>query len=116
MANLEYLSSFDELTWRVDFSRAYSVRADIPWTARSEVRNWIEKCCKDTVWVWNGTSTPEIGDTNWAYKVSPREARVYLVFENAADAEMFMLKYCGNFVPTVYYGNDLYKAWHDARS
>jgi len=116
MATLEYLSSFDELTWRVDFSRAWSVCADIPWTARSEVRNWIEKCCKDTVWVWNGTSTPEIGDTNWAYKVSPKEARVYLVFENAADAEMFMLKYCGNFVPTVYYGNDLYKAWHDSRS
>lgn len=115
MAKLEYLSSFDELTWRIDFSRAYSVRADIPWTARSEVRNWIDRCCADTVWVWNGTSTPATGDQNWGKIISPAENVTYIIFENVEDCEMFMLKYTNEF-GTVYYGNDMYKAWHDSRS
>jgi len=115
MANLEYLSSFDELTWRIDFSRAYSVRANIPWTARSEVRNWIDKCCADTVWIWNGTSTPATGDQNWGKIISPNENVTYIIFENVEDCEMFMLKYTNEF-STVYYGSDMYKAWHDSRS
>lgn len=112
MAKLEYLSSFDELTWRV--SQAWIIRADIPWTARAEVRGWINNCATDTVWIWNGTSTPEHGASHWSFAM-PHQSITYLIFTHHADAEMFLLKHTKDF-SVKYYSNDIYKAWHDSRS
>jgi hypothetical protein len=114
MATLEYLSSFDELTWLIDFSQAWIVRCDIPWTARSEVRAWLGECATDTVWIWNGSSTPEYGSANWSF-ISPNESTAYLIFTHHSDAELFLLKYTKEF-SAKYYSNDIYKAWHDSRS
>jgi hypothetical protein len=113
MTRVEYLSSFDELTWRVDLNQAWIVRADIPWTARAEIRSWIENCCSDTVWIWNGTSTPEPNATHWSF-ISPHESTTYLIFTHHSDAEMFLLKHTKDFAAK-YYSNDIQKAWHDSR-
>ena len=115
MTKVEYLSSFDELTWRVDFSQAWIVRADIHWTARAEVRSWIENCCSDTVWIWNGTSKPENGTLRWENLISPHESITYLIFTHHSDAEMFLLKHAKDLAAK-YYSNDIQKAWHDSRS
>lgn len=114
MATVKYLSSFDELTWCVNADRVWTVRADIKWAARPGVRNWIIDCCSDTVWVWNGTSSPEVGTTGWHNQVTPHKQRCYLLFSTIADNEMFLLKYTDEF-NLVYFGNDIQKAWHDSK-
>lgn len=115
MATLKYLSSFDELTWRVDPAKAWAVRVTIQWSVRSEIRQWIESSCDETVWVWNGTSRPESGSVNWENLLQPHDSIAYLIFSHPWDAEMFMLKYTKDF-SVKYYGNDILKAWHDSRS
>jgi hypothetical protein len=115
MTRIKYLSSFDELTWRIDFGQSWIVRADIPWTARAEIRSWIENCCSDIVWIWNGTSKPQAGAVGWDNLIAAHESVTYLIFTHHCDAEMFLLKHATDF-KAKYYGNDIYKAWHDSRS
>ena len=115
MAKIEYLNSFDELTWRIDFSKAHIVRCSISWTDRVEIRSWFEKCCSDTVWIWNGTSTPSNYDTNWIKRIYPKGFTCYLIFEHVEDSELFLLKYADS-VDAKSFGADVYKAWHDSRS
>lgn len=115
MAKFKYLSSFDQVTWQVNVNKAWVVRAKIRWPARPSVRAWIELCCKDTVWVWNGTSKPDEGVTNWGSIVCPDEKITYLIFSQPEDAEMFVLKYSGEF-SVKYYGLDIIQAWHDSRN
>ena len=115
MAKFEYLSSFDELTWRVNFQQAWVALCDIPWDARQEVREWAVECCTNTVWLWNGVSTPDVGDCNWGKIAHPQHSKCYLIFEHAHDCELFMLKYADRFSAEPY-GTNLVKAWRDSRN
>lgn len=115
MTKFKYFSSFDELTWSVD-DYISIVRANIGWTLRSEVRQWINDCCSGSVSIWNGTSTPDPGQNgNWGNLIAPDKSVTYILFSNNEDAEMFLLKYSGK-IDTKYYGGDLTKVWHDSRA
>ena len=97
-SKFRYVSSFDELTWQNVMTKdSHANRCYIEWSDRPEVRDWIEKCCGSTVLCWNGTSTPDIGMTNWASVISPDKERCYLIFTNSADNDMFLLKYADRF-------------------
>ena len=115
MAKVKYLSSFDELTWSIDFGKSWIIRCNISWEARGEVRNWISSCCSDTVWIWNGTSAPPIGGLHWEKIAFASIETTYIIFEHVDDSEMFLLKYASKF-EAKFYGNDIHKAWHESRS
>jgi hypothetical protein len=93
-----YVSSFDELTWLgIVTKKSLANRCYIPWSDRPEVRNWVETCCGSTVLCWNGTSTPDVGQSNWASILAPDQERCYLIFVDSVDNEMFLLKYADRF-------------------
>lgn len=115
LQNFVYLSSWDEVTWCVDFNSCYINRCDIITRDRAEVRNWIETCCQSTVYCWNGTSRPTIGQTEWAKIMTPDDERCYLIFSSINENEMFLLKYADRF-NVYHYGKDFAKAYHKSRN
>ena len=114
MTEIRYLSSFDEVTWAVTDSR-YFVRVNVEWPDRPAMVSWFKQCCSGTVCIWNGTSTPDVGSTNWASVLAPNISRAYIIFDNHADCEMFLLKYTSDH-NAVYFGSDVSRAYHDSRS
>ena len=111
--NFVYLSSWDEVTWTFDPNSSTNVyRCMIPWSQRSEVKQWIDVCCGDTVYLWNGTSTPEPNALKWSY-ITPHEERCYLIFSNEKDESMFCLKYTEQLKVQAH--RSLNSAWLDSR-
>ena len=113
--NFRYVSSFDELTWHIDGNnKVLGNRCLIPWSARPEVRDWIQTSCGSTVYCWNGTSKPAQGSTNWASILSPDDERCYLIFTDPGDNELFLLRFADRF--SVKHLDLVAKLLHDSRT
>ena len=113
-SNFHYIGSWDELTWTFDVSKNINVyRCMIPWHIRPEIKEWIDTCCGGTVYLWNGTSTPEAGSMNWGAMLAPSEERCYLIFTNYKDESMFCIKYTEQLKVMV--NRNLQSAWRDSR-
>jgi len=113
--NLVYISSWDEITWLLDFTQEYFInRCMIKWDDRTEVRQWIHQFCRDDVYIWNGVTVAQKGDPSWPQKLTPDEQRCYILFTNQEDQTMFLLKYASRF-SVVNFDSDLPKAWRDSR-
>ena len=112
--NFVYVTSWDQLTWIVDHNATIGVyRCMIPWSSRQDVKQWINACCSDTVYCWNGTSKPEPGAQNWGYLISPHEERCYRIFTDNKDESMLCLKYTEPL--KVQRHRTLHSAWRDAQ-
>jgi hypothetical protein len=111
--NFVYVSSWDELTWIFNPNNpnnAYCCM--IPWNNRLDIKQWIDDCCSDTVYCWNGTSTPAAYAQKWAY-IAPHDERCYLIFSNQKDESMFCLKYTEQLKVKALRG--LHSIWRDSR-
>lgn len=110
-ATVNYINSFDELLWVID-GTVHTVRCNIWWSSRNEVRGWLNQCCAGSVWIWNGISTLN----NLRNDVSRPfdDARVYIMFEFEEDYEMFILKYTEQF-DVIPIGTDLNRVYHDSK-
>lgn len=112
--NFVYVSSWDELTWTIDHHATIGVyRCMIPRSSRQDVKHWINICCSDTVYCWNGTSTPGPGSPNWGQIISPHDERCYLIFTNDKDESMFCLKYTEQLKAQGH--RTLHSAWRDSQ-
>lgn len=112
-ANFKYITSFDELTWSVNWADIEIVRCEIDWESRSEVAEWIGTC-ESTVYCWNGTTGLGLSDKETLRNISPSNTRCYMFFTNINDLEIFLLKYTARF-SLKYFGNGISKVWTDAR-
>lgn len=112
--NFVYVSSWDELTWTIDHHATIGVyRCMIPRSSRQDVKHWVNICCSDTVYCWNGTSTPGPGSPNWGQIISPHDERCYLIFTNDKDESMFCLKYTEQLKAQGH--RTLHSAWRDSQ-
>lgn len=109
-----YINSFDELTWTIDYNDAYIVRCKIEWNTRPEIVNWFKSCMQGVVSCWNGTSGDGPDQTAMLRNITPSDNRCYLIFDNEQDLEMFLLRYSDR-VNAKYFGNNFTKAWQDSR-
>lgn len=111
--NLVYISSWDEATWTLDFNQRYYInKVSIKWNDRAEVRSWINQCCQDCVYIWNGVVPSSEGDTR---RLTPDSEKCYIMFINDEDQTMFFLKYAKRF-KIINFNNNLEKAFRDSRS
>jgi len=107
-----YLGSFDELTWTNIGTDLLANRCQISWSDRKEVRIWIETCCKSTVYCWNGTSSPEAGQSIRC--LTPDAERCYLIFTDPTDNELFLLRYADAFL-VKHFGKNIERILQDSK-
>lgn len=107
-----YLSSWDQLNWYIDPDQYKFYRCEFPKSNRNEFRNWIETAAEDTVYCWNGVSTPAPGSEKWTY-ITPNELYHWIIFESKDDENMFCLKY-PDVINAVH--STGHRAWHFSRS
>ena len=92
MGKLEYCSSMDHAEYLVqDTSRGVKISKEVLDShGRYHLRTWIENNCIGTVFVWNGTGKPMVGQTDWGDMVSPSGVGIFF-FENEHDNTLFKM-------------------------
>lgn len=99
MSKFHYCSSEDELLWYLQIDpfnqRAYpfvQMSSNELGNQRYNIKCWIEQNCIGEVVIWNGVSTPFVGDTSWRNKTMPTgNATIY--FTDERDATLFTLRW-----------------------
>lgn len=114
MSQFKYITSFDELTWTIDYTNGHIVRCKISWDARPELVNWFKTSMQGDVSCWNGTSGADSDSASTLRNIIPSDDRCYLIFDNEQDLEMFLLRYSDK-VEAKYFGNNFTKIWLDSR-
>lgn len=94
MGKFNYLTSEDHARWYVVNPRkGVEVKSSILDSGiglRVQIREWVEDHCNHTVYAWNKTATPLVGEPNWAKMVMPQGDMV-MHFEDEQDRLLFVL-------------------------
>lgn len=94
MEKFQYLTSEDHAKWYVINPWAgvkiSAENLECEPGRRVEMRRWIEKNCRGTVYAWNETRTPARGEANWGSMVMP-QGNMVIHFEDEKDKVLFSL-------------------------
>jgi len=95
MGKFIYCHGIDELKWNVPKDWPFTCRLtkdylDSKKNMRHNIKNWIEKNCKNKVYAWNECIYVNPGETNYKDKLQPG-GNVSLYFSKRKDLDKFLL-------------------------
>ena len=97
MMELQYVMHFDELTWMPGvLDRPFNRVKGLDFYSRPVILRWLADNCRGKVVVWGGCVSPQLGQNNWGFLVSPDEETSWLIFMEDEDQTRFALEFVGN--------------------